>query len=101
MSKVNIHNALSLITKPWQPHHVASANDYEVKAATLLGDFHWHKHDDTDEMLYIVSGNLTMELRDGNIDLTAGDFCVIPRGVEHRPSAKEHVEALLFEPKAL
>jgi mannose-6-phosphate isomerase-like protein (cupin superfamily) len=98
MSKVNIHTALSAIANPWQPHRIASVNDYEVKAVKLLGDFVWHKHDDTDELFFIVKGNLTIEFRDGPVHLEAGDVYVVPRGVEHRPRAAEEVQALLFEP---
>jgi len=39
-----------------------------------------------------------MELRDGDIILEEGEMLVVPRGVEHRPSAEEETHVLLFEP---
>lgn len=39
-----------------------------------------------------------MELRDKTIVINEGDFIIIPKGVEHRPVAKEEAEVLLFEP---
>lgn len=101
MSKVNIHDALGHIAKPWQPHTIASINNYDVKAVKLQGAFVWHKHDDTDELFFIVSGKLTIDLRDGQVDLSPGDIYVVPKGVEHRPHADEEVQALLFEPRGV
>ena len=39
-----------------------------------------------------------MELRDKTITIHAGEFIIVPRGVEHRPNATEEVHVLLFEP---
>ena len=39
-----------------------------------------------------------MELRDQTIELNEGEMLIVPRGVEHRPVAKEEVWVLLFEP---
>ena len=39
-----------------------------------------------------------MEFRDKNIEVTEGEFLIVPRGVEHRPNAEKEVEVLLFEP---
>jgi len=64
----------------------------------VKGEFIWHKHDDEDEMFLIIKGKLLMELRDGNIELNEGEFLIVPRGVEHKPVAKEEVHLMLFEP---
>ena len=39
-----------------------------------------------------------MEFRDRTVELNAGEFLIVPHGVEHRPVADEEVEVLLFEP---
>jgi len=69
-----------------------------VKLVKFLGPFVWHHHDDEDEMFLVVRGSFRMELRDRAIELSAGEFLVVPRGVEHRPVADSEVEVLLFEP---
>ena len=51
-------------------------------------------------MFYVIDGKLTIELRDGVIELSKNEFIIIPRGVEHKPSAKEEVSVMLFEPKS-
>ncbi|CAK9784677.1 uncharacterized protein COLE_03603 [Cutaneotrichosporon oleaginosum] len=101
----NVHAALEHIAHPWQPHRVATINNYELKAVKLLGDFVWHKHDDTDELFYVLSGHLRIDVRgsDGEVtvEMGPGDVYVVPRGVEHRPRAAEMVTALLFEPSGV
>jgi len=50
-------------------------------------------HPDGDELLYLVSGavTVTLELADGNIDveLGAGDAIVVPQGVWHQITSQE------------
>ena len=95
----NILTALDALPDPWQPHRLASVNDYDLKVVKLLGEFVWHSHPDTDELFLVVSGTLTIQLRDGDVVLGPQDVFVVPRGVEHCPTADAEVCALLFEPK--
>lgn len=39
-----------------------------------------------------------MQFRDKTVRLQEGEFLIVPRGVEHRPVAKEEVAVMLFEP---
>lgn len=98
MDKVNLEEKLAQITQPWQPHIVGELNGQHVKLAKLDGEFVWHHHDDEDELFLIVKGHLDLELRERTISLSPGEFFIVPRGVEHRPVAREPVELLLFEP---
>ena len=96
---VNIADRFSRFDQRWRPYVVAELNGQQVKVAKLEGEFVWHSHDKEDELFFVVDGRLTIELRDGSVDLTAGEMCVVPRGVEHRPVAHGLVCVLLFEPK--
>ncbi|MCJ0895049.1 cupin domain-containing protein [Rhodococcus sp. ARC_M5] len=95
--KRNVADALNGIEKPWQPRRLVSINDHDVKVVKLLGEFVWHTHPDTDEMFFVHSGELTIQLRDRDVVLGPGDVFVVPAGVEHCPKAVEEVSALLFE----
>ncbi len=64
----------------------------------LKGEFVWHQHENEDEMFLVYKGQLTMQLRDGDVLLNEGEMIVIPKGTEHRPVAVEEVLVLLFEP---
>ncbi len=46
-------------------------------------------------------GSFRMEFRDHVVTLSARDFLVVRRGVEHRPVADEEVEVVLFEPASI
>jgi mannose-6-phosphate isomerase-like protein (cupin superfamily) len=96
--KVNLAEAFSRIHDHWKPRIAADLNGQQVKLVKFLGPFVWHHHDDEDEMFLVVRGSFRMELTDRTIDLAAGEFLVVPRGVTHRPVADAEVEVLLFEP---
>jgi mannose-6-phosphate isomerase-like protein (cupin superfamily) len=95
---VDIAEKLSLFSEHWTPKVVARLNDYEVKVVKLGGEFVWHTHEDTDELFLVVDGELTIQLRDADVTLKAGQLFVVPRGVEHCPIASGEVHALLIEP---
>jgi mannose-6-phosphate isomerase-like protein (cupin superfamily) len=95
----NLDKALAAVTEHWQPHRLTSVNDYDVKVAKLQGDFVWHTHPDTDELFLVVSGELVIQLRDGDVTLGPGDTYVVPRGVEHCPKADQETSIVMVEPK--
>jgi mannose-6-phosphate isomerase-like protein (cupin superfamily) len=95
---VDITDKLSQFTDLWSPKIVADINDYAVKLVKLKGEFVWHTHEDTDELFLVVSGRLTIQLRDGDVVLAPGELFVVPRGVDHCPLAEEETAVLLLEP---
>jgi mannose-6-phosphate isomerase-like protein (cupin superfamily) len=95
----NVFSALAAIGEPWQPHRLASVNDYDLKVVKLDGEFVWHSHRETDELFLVVSGTLVIQLRDREVVLGPNDVFVVPRGVEHCPRAEGEVAALLIEPR--
>lgn len=97
---VNIAEKYAGFSELWEPKIIASVNDYAVKIAKIKGEFVWHTHPDTDELFHVVSGRLTVQLRDGDVVLEPGEMFVVPRGVEHCPLAEEETSIMLFEPTA-
>ncbi|MBK9064966.1 MAG: cupin domain-containing protein [Acidobacteria bacterium] len=96
--KVNLSEKLALIPTHWDPKIVAELNGQHVKLVKFQGPFTWHKHVAEDEMFLVVEGSFDLEFRDGTVHLSPGEFCVVPRGVEHRPVAEKEAHVLLFEP---
>jgi mannose-6-phosphate isomerase-like protein (cupin superfamily) len=96
--KVNLREALASFEGHWEPRIVAMLNDYKVLVVKIRDEFVWHKHDDTDDFFLVLSGHLTIQLRDRDIELSAGELYVVPRGVEHCPKA-DSAEVLLIEPE--
>jgi len=99
---VNIAQKLASFQDHWHPRLIGELNGQHVKAAKLLGSFAWHHHDAEDELFLVVSGNLTMRLRDDSgeraVRVGVGEFVVVPHGVEHQPHADQEVHVVLFEP---
>lgn len=95
---VDLDEKFSLFSEHWAPKAVATLNDYEVKVVKVKGDFVWHTHEDTDELFLVVDGELTIQLRAGDVVLGPGQLFVVPKGVEHCPRADGEVKALLIEP---
>ena len=98
MDKVSLDAKFAAFSEHWSPKIVAELNGQHVKVVKFVGEFVWHHHDHEDEMFLVHRGRFRMELRDRTVELSAGDFIVIPRGVEHRPVADHEVEVVLFEP---
>lgn len=98
MYKVNVLQKFDQVTAPWTPKIVGELNGQHVKLVKFEGPFTWHHHEKEDELFYVVKGSFVMELRDKNIELTEGDFLIVPKGVEHRPNAENEVWVMLFEP---
>ncbi|HDD55250.1 MAG: cupin [Chloroflexota bacterium] len=95
---VNLAEKFSLITKQWDPKIIAQLNDYHFKIAKIQGEFVWHSHPETDEVFLVVDGKLTIQLPDGDLHLSRGELCVIPKGVEHKPAAEQECQILMAEP---
>ena len=98
MNKVNIAEKLTLFSDYFSPKIAGELNGQQVKLVKFKGEFVWHKHDNEDEMFYVLKGSFKMELRDKTIVLNENEFLIVPRGVEHKPVADEEVSIMLFEP---
>ncbi|MCB0580435.1 MAG: cupin domain-containing protein [Phaeodactylibacter sp.] len=98
MNKVNIKEKLSLFSDHWNPRIAGELNGQHVKLVKFRGEFVWHKHEEEDELFYVVEGEFDMQFRDKTVRLREGEFLIVPRGVEHRPVAEEEVAVMLFEP---
>lgn len=100
MEKVNLEEKFAAFTEYWRPKIVGELNGQEVKLVKFKGDFVWHHHEKEDEMFFVWRGRMRVEFRDRAIDLAAGEFLIVPHGVEHRTLAEEETEVVLFEPAA-
>ncbi len=98
MELVNLKEKLSQFNEHWQPKVVGELNGQYVRLAKIQGEFVWHHHEHEDELFYVVKGELQLLFRDREVLLKEGEFFIVPRGVEHKPVAKDEVHLMLFEP---
>ena len=93
----NVEAVLDGLSELWSPRVVAAVNDYDVKVASVAGEFAEHAHEDTDEFFLVLAGRLRLDLPDRTVELGPSDVFTVPRGVRHRPSADEGTRILMFE----
>jgi len=98
MSVINIQEKFNLFSEQWSPKKIGELNGQQVLLAKIKGEFVFHKHNNEDELFMVIKGSLTIEMRDKTVLVNEGEFYIVPKGVEHKPIAKEEVHVLLFEP---
>ena len=103
MRKVRLESMFAQFSEHWSPRIVGELNGQHVKLAKFQGTFDWHHHAGEDEMFLVVQGSFRMDYRDPSgaehsLNVEMGEFLIVPRGTEHRPSADNECHVLLFEP---
>lgn len=98
---INFRDKLARFSEHWSPRVVAEMNDYQFKLVKLQGEFVWHAHADTDEVFIVLDGAMTLEFRDKRVPLATGEMYVVPKGVEHRPTAAQECCVMLVEPRGV
>ncbi|MFG1922957.1 cupin domain-containing protein [Cryptosporangium sp. NPDC048952] len=99
LQKISLRSEADQLTEFWSQRVLAAGNGNLFKVAKGTGSTNWHSHDDQDETFLLLEGRLTVQLRDGDVDLAPGDLLVIPRGVEHCPRADGEARFLLVGPE--
>ena len=97
MKTVNLLRELEEVDEYWSPRIVEKVNDQFIKVAKLKGSLTWHKHDDEDELFYILKGRLIIEYENDRVALSEGDVHVVPKGTMHNPVAEEECWIALVE----
>jgi len=95
---ISLTEKLSAFSDHWSPKIIAQFNGHDVMVVKVKGEFVWHSHAETDDFFLVLEGNLTIQLRDGEVSLGPGDVYVLSKGVEHRPVGEEEAHLLLIEP---
>jgi mannose-6-phosphate isomerase-like protein (cupin superfamily) len=98
MDKVNLLEKFGRFQEQYKPKIVGDLNDHQVKVVKLQGEFVWHHHEKEDELFLVVKGRMTMGLRSGDVELSEGEMFIVPKGVEHKPSARDECWVVLIEP---
>mgnify|MGYP006205880123 FL=1 len=97
LNVVNLLGEFDTVTEYWSPQIVGQVNDQYIKVAKLKGTLAWHKHDDEDELFYICKGSLRIEYEDQAVELSQGDFHIVPKRKLHNPVAEAECWVALIE----
>ncbi|MEM7596099.1 MAG: cupin domain-containing protein [Pseudomonadota bacterium] len=101
MTPVNLSAKLDQFSAHWSPKIVAGYNGNDVMVVKVLGEFNWHSHLDTDDFFLVLKGEIDIEMRDRTVTLGAGEMFVVPKGVEHRPVARQEAHLMIIEPSGM
>ncbi|MBC8358648.1 MAG: cupin domain-containing protein [Candidatus Aminicenantes bacterium] len=97
-SVINFKEKFDKFSEHLSPKIIAQMNEYFFKLVKFQGDFIWHKHANTDEAFIVLDGEMCIDFRDNKVDLKTGEMFVVPKGVEHKPFAKNECKIMLVEP---
>lgn len=100
MNGINLEEKFAMINDYWQPHIVAELNGQYMKLAKFKGEFDWHSHANEDEYFQVFAGTIDIQLRDKTVTLNQGDCYIVPKGIEHKPTASAEAHVIMFEPKS-
>tara|TARA_B110000263_G_C15229237_1_gene473776 strand:- start:296 stop:655 length:360 start_codon:yes stop_codon:yes gene_type:complete len=100
MEKINLKKKFNLFNDYWNPKIIGELNDQSIKIAKVKGEFIWHNHKNEDELFLIIKGTLKIKFPNRTVELNEGEILIVPKGVQHKPIAKNEVWLLLFEPNS-
>jgi hypothetical protein len=97
LERIDVPALVAACTDRWYNQTLCRVNDAVVRLGVVQGEYHWHKHDADDEFFYVIDGRFWIDLEDGVIELGPGQGVVVPKGVPHRPRARERTVVLMME----
>ena len=95
---IDLESIMARNTGDWYNLTLTRVNDSLVRLGVFRGEYHWHRHHHEDELFFVVSGRLLLDLPDGTIELGPGQAYTVPRTVLHRTRARERTVVLMVEP---
>ena len=94
---IDVQSIADSVTDKWFNQTLCRVNDSVLRIGVLEGEYHWHKHDDLDELFYVVDGLLIIDLEDESVELHPKQAYMVPRGIVHRTRAPHRTIILMVE----
>lgn len=98
MKKINLKEKFEKFSEHWSPKIIGELNGQQVKLAKFQGEFIRHKHDEEDELFYVLKGSMKIEFDDRTEEISEGEMIIVPKGEFHKPVAENECQVMLFEP---
>ncbi len=94
---IDVNEYVRLTPEKWINYTLTPVNDCLLRLGIFEGEFHWHHHDDEDEVFFVLSGELILDVEDESFRLGPNQGYTVPRGVEHRTRAEVKTVCLMIE----
>jgi mannose-6-phosphate isomerase-like protein (cupin superfamily) len=98
--KTSLADSFAAVDAGTPPLTIADINGTLVKIGKFKGAFVWHCHEHEDELFWCLTGRLTIQFRDRDVKLEAGEMILVPRGIEHRSVAEDEAQVAIIHPAA-
>lgn len=101
-AKENLGQSFSELEDTRHPRVIGQINNMQLRLAKFKGDFTWHHRANEDELFLVHKGRLMMKFRDRDEILEAGEFIIVPHGVDHCPvPMSDTCEVVLLKPGSI
>jgi mannose-6-phosphate isomerase-like protein (cupin superfamily) len=98
LEKVSVAAVKEMSNHHWFNRTLCQVNDSLVRIGVFKGEFHWHSHDKEDEFFLVLDGVLEIEIEGrATVTLNPTEGIMVPKGVRHRPIAKQGATVLMVE----
>jgi mannose-6-phosphate isomerase-like protein (cupin superfamily) len=94
---VDVPKLVAAVTDRWYNQTLCRVNDSVVRLGVMQGEYHWHKHNDLDELFFVLEGQFLIDLEGRTVELGPRQGFVVPRGVVHRTRAPQRCVILMVE----
>ncbi|WP_294141494.1 cupin domain-containing protein [uncultured Sanguibacteroides sp.] len=97
LEKINVPEIVKSCTDKWFNQSLCNVNSSVFRLGIFEGEFHMHKHDHDDELFFVIDGSIVLETEKGNFELGRFEGVCVPKGIMHRPIAKNKAIVLMIE----
>ena len=101
LTRIDVPSLVAAVTDRWYNQTLCQVNTSVVRLGVMQGEYHWHKHDDDDELFFVLEGEFIVDLEERSVTLAAQEGFVVPKGVVHRTRAPQRAVILMVETAAI
>lgn len=98
LEKVNLLKAADSIKKLYVYEKIGLLNGHVLSVVRVENrTLDFHVHESSDELFYVIEGSFQLETEDTLIQVDAGEFIIVPKGIRHRPVVGTLTAFLMIE----
>ena len=98
LEKLDVQRVIDETAAQWVNQTLCRVGDVVLRLGVLHGEFHWHKHDEEDELFFVLDGHMRIELEGMRaVELGPRQMYIVPRGLHHRPVVPVRTTVLMLE----
>ncbi len=98
---IDVPEMVKSCSDKWFNQTLTRVNDSVVRLGIVEGEYHWHKHDNDDELFFVLEGQLLIDLGGRIVTLNPNQGMTISKGVLHRPRAPRKTVMLMVETSSI